>query len=69
MTATRLFEGQQVRLLTKPEGYTSQHLPLTAGNTYVFLRYDGSNVVTTTDVPGETGSYWQGRVEPIVAKS
>lgn len=55
--------GDQVRLVSKPTGHSSQHLPLTVGRTYDFKHFDGSNVVTSTDEPDETASYWRGRVE------
>lgn len=55
--------GDFVRLISKPEGCYSQHLPLTVGSVYQIKYFDGSNVVTTTDLPGETGSYWNGRIE------
>ena len=48
-----------------PTGCTSSKLPLTVGNTYKFLFYDGSNVVTTTDEAGLNGHYSRDRVEPI----
>lgn len=55
--------GDFVRLLTKPIGCTTKHLPLTVGNIYRILYFDGSNVVTTTDVLNIEGSYWRGWVE------
>lgn len=55
--------GDLVILVEKPDGYTSRHYPLTVGATYEVLDFDGSNVVTTTDVPGETARYWRGRVK------
>lgn len=52
-----------VVLLSKPDGYVSGHLPLTVGARYKVLGFMESNVVTTTDEPGLTGSYWRGRVQ------
>lgn len=56
--------GDKVVLREKPDGCTSQHYPLTVGATYVCKDFMGSNIVTTTDVPGETASYHIGRVVP-----
>jgi hypothetical protein len=60
-----LHRDDPVRLITKPDGYTSQHLPLTIGNTYKILDVSGSNVITTTDDPNIEGYYWRGRVEKV----
>lgn len=60
-----LSPGDSVRLITKPTGQATQHLPLTIGNIYKILYFDGSNVVTTTDEPEQSGSYWRGRVEKV----
>jgi hypothetical protein len=60
-----LCRNDTVRLITKPNGYTSQHLPLTVGNVYTIRDIDGSNVVTTTDDPNIEGHYWRGRVEKV----
>jgi hypothetical protein len=57
--------GDKVELLSKPTGYTTQHLPLTVGNTYEVIRLEGSNVVTTTDDKDINGSYNRERVRPI----
>lgn len=57
--------GDQVRLLSKPDGCQSAEYPLTVGNIYQVLDFRGSNVVTTTDNPGETANYWRGRVERV----
>lgn len=69
MTTKSLIEGQQVRLLTMPNGCTAGKLPLTVGNTYTFHHYDGSNVVTTTDEVGLDGHYWHGHVEAVLPKN
>lgn len=65
MTADTLCRGDTVRLLTKPDGHDSRHLPLTIGKTYTIIDFDGSNVITTTDDPHREGSYWRGRVEKV----
>ena len=65
MPHTVLHRGDKVRLLTKPEGHDSQHIPLTVGNAYTILDFDDSNVITTTDDPNIEGSYWRGRVEKV----
>ena len=51
-----------VTLIEKPNGKESQHSPLTVGNVYAFLEWSGSNVVITTDVPGETASVHYSRI-------
>jgi hypothetical protein len=61
----RLQPGDKVKLLSLPTGCTSKEYALTVGALYEVLYLDGSNVVTTTDIPGETGGYWRGRVEKI----
>lgn len=61
-------QGCIVRLLSKPDGCASRDYPLTVGNTYSVLGFDGSNVITTTDEPGRTAAYWRGRVERIERK-
>jgi len=53
--------GDQVRLLERPDGYLSQHYPLTVGGVYEVVGYMGSCLVTTTDAPNETASCWAGR--------
>lgn len=58
-----LKRGCPVILLEKPTGKESQHYPLTGGNTYEFLEWSGSNVVITTDVPGETASIHYSRIQ------
>lgn len=65
MAQGELLCGDSVRLVSKPNGQTTQHLPLTIGKTYKILHFDGSNVVTTTDDPELSASYWRGRVEKI----
>lgn len=64
-TANPIRQGCSVRLLSLPTGCTAKHYPLTLGHTYRVLGFDGSNVVTTTDEPGCTASYWRGRIERI----
>lgn len=56
-------EGDKVILKEKPNGYASKHYALTKGNTYICLGFMGSNIVTTTDVPGDSASYHWERVE------
>jgi hypothetical protein len=56
-------KGDTVVLKEKPNGYTSRDYALTVGQTYTCLGFMGSNIITTTDVPGETASYHRGRVE------
>lgn len=51
-----------VILLEKPNGHSAQHHKLTVGKIYKCLGFMGSNIVTTTDEPGETASYHIGRV-------
>lgn len=58
-----LKRGCPVTLLEKPTGYDSQHYPLTVGNTYEFLEWSGSNVLITTDAPGETASIHYSRIQ------
>ena len=62
-TSGSIGEGDAVRLLELPERCLRQdaYVNLTIGNVYSVLYLDGSNVVTTTDVPGEEASYWRGR--------
>lgn len=55
--------GDPVRLLEKPNGRAAREYPLTVGRIYQCKGHMGSNIITTTDVPGETASYHQGRVE------
>lgn len=57
--------GDDVVLREKPTGYLSKHYPLTVGNTYKCLGFMGSNIVTTTDNPGEDAAYYHGRVEAL----
>jgi hypothetical protein len=56
--------GDKVRLKEKPTGYTARDYALTEGQVYVCQGFMGSNIITTTDVPGETASYHWERVEP-----
>ncbi len=58
--------GDRVRLLSKPDGQTSQTLPLTVGSIYIFYYYDGSNVCTSTDDPNQDGRYNRERVEKVI---
>jgi hypothetical protein len=60
-----LVRGDKVRLQSKPDGQLSQHYSLTVGGIYEVMGYRGSNVQTTTDVPGERADYWHGRVEKV----
>ncbi len=52
-----------------PDGRTAQHYPLTVGNVYRVMGFDGSNVITTTDEPGREASYWRGRVERVAPQT
>lgn len=54
--------GDTVVLIEKPNGCLSNFYNLTVGNNYTCLGFMGSNIVTTTDTPGETGSYNRWRV-------
>jgi hypothetical protein len=54
--------GMQVVLLEMPTGYTSRDYHLTVGETYRLLRWNGSNVVITTDSPNMEASIHNGRV-------
>lgn len=54
--------GDDVILIEKPDGHTSRHYALTVGKTYRCLDFDGSNIITTTDEPGETANYGRSRV-------
>lgn len=56
--------GDSVRLKEKPTGYTARDYALTEGQVYVCQGFMGSNIITTTDIPGETASYHRERVEP-----
>lgn len=59
-----LTRGDRVRLLSMPNLYLGPP-PLTVGNVYTFLHYNGSCVVTTSDTPNETVTYWRERVEKV----
>lgn len=63
-----LRRGDRVRLLSKPTGYTAQHLPLTVGGIYIIRYLDGSNVCTSTDVAGYDGNYSSSCVEKVIDK-
>jgi len=58
-----LSPGCLVTLLEKPTGHDSQHYPLTVMKKYRFLEWSGSNVLITTDVPGETASVHYSRIQ------
>lgn len=60
-----LKRGDAVVLNELPTGYFSSLAPLTVGNTYDVVDFDGNNVITTTDVPGETSSYHRSRVTKV----
>lgn len=68
MSDQTLQSGDRVRLLSKPDGQLSQHLPLTVGNIYIVRHLDGSNVCTSTDMPGLDGHCSRDRVEKIPVK-
>lgn len=65
MENTTLKTGDKVKLLSKPVGHDSGLLPLTVGSTYIVRYMDGSNVCTSTDLPGLDGHYSRSRVEKI----
>lgn len=54
--------GSKVKLINKPDGYTSHDYPLTLGNIYKFLGMMGSCVIITTDMVNETASIHSSRV-------
>jgi hypothetical protein len=56
--------GDLVRLDKKPDGCLASQHALTVGNICQCRGFMGSNIVTTTDEPGETASYHIGRVSP-----
>ncbi len=58
-----LKRGYSVTLLEKPNGYESQHYPLTVGNTYEFIEWRGSNILITTDIHGQTASIHYSRIQ------
>lgn len=68
MSDQTLHSGDRVKLLSKPAGQTSRTLPLTVGNTYIVRHCDGSNVCTSTDIPGLDGNYSRSRVEKVLGK-
>lgn len=55
--------GCPVTLAEMPDGYESQHYPLTVGKTYEFCEWSGSNIIITTDEPEITASIHYARVE------
>jgi hypothetical protein len=57
--------GESVRLLQKPTGYTGKYAPLTVGEVYTIVAFEGSNVVTTTDQEDMTASYNRDRIGKI----
>jgi hypothetical protein len=52
--------GSNVVLLEKPSGCISQHYPVTVGKTYKVLDWNGSCLMVTTDVEGETAFIYFG---------
>ena len=58
-----LTRGCSVKLVKMPDGYESQHLPLTPLGYYTFLEWSGSNIVITTDDPDITASIHYSRIE------
>jgi hypothetical protein len=56
--------GDDVKLITKPDGCTSQFYKLTVGNVYQVKDIFGCCVVTNTD-DGDTGIYNQDRVQVV----
>lgn len=60
--ASEIRPGDDVKLNEKPDGCLSKHYALTEGHIYQCLGFMGSNIVTTTDEPGESASYYRGRV-------
>lgn len=67
MSKQILKKNDWVTLLEMPDGYTARNAPLTIGKAYQIKGLEGSCVVTTTDVPGETATYYRGRVELVMA--
>jgi len=68
MDKRRLYPGDKVRLLSMPDGHSSEGIPLTVGNIYTFQYHDGSNVCTTTDEEGFNAHYSRERVEKVEGK-
>ncbi|OGZ06287.1 MAG: hypothetical protein A2845_00580 [Candidatus Lloydbacteria bacterium RIFCSPHIGHO2_01_FULL_49_22] len=68
MSDQTLRSNDRVKLLSKPTGQTSRTLPLTVGNIYIVRHCDGSNVCTSTDIPGLDGHYSRDRVEKVPSK-
>lgn len=68
MSDLALRSGDRVKLLSKPTGQTTAMLPLTVGSIYIVRYCDGSNVCTSTDIPGLDGSYSRSRVEKVAGK-
>ena len=59
-------KGASLRLIEKPDGYLSQHAPVTVGKVYKMVDWMGSCVIVTTDNPDVTTSLYWKRFEPIV---
>lgn len=57
--------ARQVRLIEQPDGYLSQHDPVTVGQVYDVLGSMGSCLVISTDVAGQTASIWRGRFQAV----
>ena len=68
MSDQALYSGDRVKLLSKPTGQTTSTLPLTVGSIYIVRHCDGSNVCTSTDIPGLDGNYSRSRVEKVPSK-
>lgn len=60
--------GDRVKLLSMPGSCVDYYgYKLTVGNVYEVLDFDGSNVITTSDQPGQRASYNRERVEKVDA--
>jgi hypothetical protein len=57
--------GDTVLLLKKPGGWLSSEYALTVGRAYTCIGFMGCCITTTTDRPGETGSYYPSQVEKL----
>lgn len=54
--------GDIVKLVSKPDGYTSKDYKLSVGSQYEVLAIEGCCIWTTTDVVGERACYNRDRV-------
>lgn len=58
--------NERVVLTQFPDGCSSSGYAVTVGCAYEVLDFNGSCLVTTTDVPGETAHIWRGRFNRCV---